>query len=77
LAMINIRDISIRCGRCLNYMTLTEYTVRDGWNAYTFECDAGGCDPSTSRTVVEVPVEIDEFAQRHPECGGGCGSAKG
>ena len=72
--MINIRDVSIRCGNCLNFMTLAEYGVREGWNTYTFECDAGSCPPSTSRTVVEVPAEIDEFAQRHPECGGSCGT---
>ena len=70
--MINIRDLSFRCGRCLNFMTLTEYVPREGWNVYTFECDAGSCDPATARTVVEVPIELDEFAQRHPACGGGC-----
>jgi hypothetical protein len=53
-------------------MTLAEYAPREGWNVYTFQCDAGSCDPATSRTVVEVPIELDEFAQRHPACGGGC-----
>lgn len=70
--MINIRDVSVRCGHCLNFMTLSEYTPREGWNAYTFECDGGGCAPAASKTVVEVPIELDEFAQRHPECGKGC-----
>ena len=62
--MINIRDLSIRCGRCMNFMTLTAYAPREGWNAYTYECDTGTCDPEASRTVVEVPVPLDEFAQR-------------
>ena len=70
--MINVRDLSVRCGRCLNFMTLSGYEPRAGWNAYTFECDAGSCDPSTSRTVIEVPAEIDEFARKHPDCAGGC-----
>ena len=72
--MINLRDLSVRCGRCLNFMTLSGYEPRPGWNAYTFECDAGSCDPSASRTVIEVPVELDEFAQKHPGCEGGCGT---
>ena len=62
--MINIRDLSIRCGRCMNFMTLTGYAPREGWNAYTYECDGGTCDAEASRTVVEVPVSLDEFAQR-------------
>ena len=70
--MINIRDISVRCARCLNYQTLSAYATRPGWNVYTYECDAGTCDAETTRTIVEVPVEIDEFAQTHPDCGGGC-----
>jgi hypothetical protein len=70
--MINIRDLSLRCGRCLNFMTLTEYAPREGWNTYTFQCDGGSCDPVASRAVVEVPAELDEFAQKHPACGGGC-----
>ena len=73
-AVINIRDLSIRCGQCKNYMTLVSYEPGDGRNAYTFECDAGGCDPGASRTLVEVPVTLDEFAQKHPDCGTSCGT---
>jgi len=46
----------------MNFMTLTGYAPREGWNAYTYECDAGTCDAEASRTVVEVPVPLDEFA---------------
>jgi hypothetical protein len=70
--MMNIRDLSIRCGRCLNFMTLASYAPRDGWNAYTYECETAGCDAGGGRTIVEVPAEQDEFAQKHPACGGGC-----
>jgi hypothetical protein len=70
--VINIRDLSVRCGQCKNYMTLAGYEPRDGRNAYTFECDAGGCEEGASRTVVEVPLELDEFGQKHPDCGKGC-----
>jgi hypothetical protein len=62
--VINIRDLSVRCGHCSNFMTLASYAPRDGWNAYTFECDGGTCDAAAARTVVEVPVALDEFAQR-------------
>jgi hypothetical protein len=62
--MINIRDLSVRCGQCLNFMTLTGYEPREGWNAYTYECDTGSCDPAAARTVLEVPVALDEFAIR-------------
>jgi hypothetical protein len=63
-AMINIRDLSIRCGQCMNFMTLASYAPREGWNAYTYECESGTCDAAATRTVVEVPVALDEFAQR-------------
>ena len=72
--MINIRDISIRCGSCMNYQTLTTYSKREEWNVYTYECDDTLCAAANARTIVEVPAEIDEFAQVHPEsaCGGSC-----
>ena len=62
--MINIRDLSIRCGQCMNFMTLASYEARDGWNAYTYQCEGGACDAAAARTVVEVPLSLDEFAQR-------------
>jgi len=62
--VINIRDLSIRCGQCMNFMTLASYEPREGWNAYTYQCDGGTCDAAAARTVVEVPVTLDEFALR-------------
>lgn len=70
--MLDIRDLSVRCGRCMNYQTLSAYSRRDGWNVYTYACDEGTCDPEATRTLVEVPQAVDLFAQRHPDCGGGC-----
>ena len=48
----------------MNFMTLASYAPREGWNAYTYECDSGTCDTEASRTVVEVPALLDEFAQK-------------
>lgn len=45
-------------------MTLASYAPREGWNAYTYECEGGSCDAAASRTILEVPIALDEFAQR-------------
>lgn len=80
---INIRDLSIRCGRCGVYQTLVAWHPGDGFHAYTYECEDTGCDPEASRTVLEIPEVLDLFHEPHPEsaCGGACapsgdGSAK-
>ena len=70
-ATINIRDLSIRCGRCQQYQTLSSYQRRGDWNVYTYECENDVCDPEASRTLVEVPVELDTFARRDPTWRGG------
>ncbi len=65
---INIRNLSIRCGRCGTYQTLSAYEPRDdGWNVYTYECENDVCDPATTRTFLEVPRALDEFANRDPD----------
>ncbi len=69
--MINIRDLSIKCGNCDTYQTLVGFARRDEWNVYTYECDNGRCDRAVTRTFLEVPREIDEFARRDPEWRGG------
>jgi hypothetical protein len=75
---INIRDLSIKCGRCGEYQTLCSWEPGDGFNAYSFECEGGACDPSMSRTVLEVPAVLDLFYEAHPEsaCGGTCGTPR-
>ncbi|MEE8366889.1 MAG: hypothetical protein V3S30_01095 [Thermoanaerobaculia bacterium] len=69
--MINIRNLSIKCGQCGTYQTLCGYSQNDGWNVYTYECENGLCDPSQTRTLLEVPGELDEFAHRDPKWRGG------
>jgi len=69
--MINIRNLSIKCGRCQQYQTLCHYQPGEEWNVYTYECENDTCDRETTRTLVEVPVELDEFARRDPGWRGG------
>ena len=64
--MINIRDISIKCGHCNTYQTLSAFARRGDRNVYTYECENDVCDPEMTRTLVEVPAELDEFARRDP-----------
>ena len=68
---INIRNISIKCGNCNTYQTLTSFARRDEWNVYTYECENDTCDPNITRTLVEVPRELDSFARRDPTWRGG------
>lgn len=68
---INIRNISIKCGHCNEYQTLSAYTRREDWNVYTYECENGVCDPNVTRTLVEVPRDLDSFARRDPTWRGG------
>jgi hypothetical protein len=68
---INIRNISIKCGNCDTYQTLLRYSKRDDWNVYTYECENDTCDPAVTRTIVEVPADLDSFARRDPNWRGG------
>lgn len=71
---INIRNLSVKCGRCGQYQVLAAFAPLDEeWNVYTFECDWPPCDEDreASQTLVEVPVDLDEFANRDPKWGGG------
>ena len=68
---INIRNLSVKCGRCGDYQTLCAYDRRGDWNVYTYECENDVCDPEMSRTLLEVPASLDEFARRDPEWRGG------
>jgi hypothetical protein len=68
---INIRNISVKCGHCNTYQTLSAFSRRDDWNVYTYECENGICDPDITRTFIEVPQDLDVFARRDPEWKGG------
>ncbi len=66
---INIRNISIKCGHCNTYQTLSAYSRREDWNVYTYECENDVCDPAMTRTLLEVPRQLDAFARRDPSGG--------
>lgn len=68
---INIRNISIKCGHCDTYQTLCGFSRGEEWNIYTYECENDTCTPSVTRTLVEVPADLDEFAHRDPNWRGG------
>ena len=70
-ASINIRNLSIKCGHCETYQTLSSYERKGESNVYTYECVNDTCDPEITRTLLEVPVELDEFANRDPDWRGG------
>jgi hypothetical protein len=68
---INIRNISVKCGHCNTYQTLLGFARNGDWNVYTYECENDTCDPTVTRTLIEVPAELDAFARRDPEWRGG------
>jgi hypothetical protein len=68
---INIRNISVKCGNCDTYQTLASFARREEWNVYTYECENDRCDPAVTRTLIEVPQDLDEFANRDPDWRGG------
>ena len=63
---INIQNLSVKCGQCQTYQTLSDFTQREDWNVYSYECENGVCDREKTRTLIEVPRELDEFARRDP-----------
>lgn len=69
--MVNIRDFSIKCGNCQTYQTLSGYDRKGDYNVYSYECENDICDVGTTRTLVEVLHEVDDFASRDPNWRGG------
>lgn len=61
---INIRNLSVKCGNCGDYQTLCGFARSDDRNVYTYECENAVCDPNVTRTLIEVPSQLDEFARR-------------
>ena len=53
---VNIRDLSIQCGQCRTYQTLTDFEACDGFNRYTYECENETCETSVTRTLVGLEV---------------------
>jgi len=69
--MIDLRLFSVKCGHCGTYQTLCGFERRDEWNVYTYECENDICDPEVTRTLLEIPRELDTFARRDPGWKGG------
>ena len=68
---INIRNLSIKCGNCETYQTLAGFSQTGEWNVYVYECENDTCETAVTKTLVEVPRELDAFARRDPEWRGG------
>ena len=68
---IDIRNLSVKCGNCETYQTLSSFARRGEWNVYTYECENDVCDPALTRTLLEVPEHLDTFARRDPDWRGG------
>ena len=71
MSMLNIRNLSVKCGNCNTYQTLCGFAPGEETNVYTYECENDVCDREVTRTLMEVPRELDEFARRDPEWRGG------
>ena len=70
-AAVNIGNLSIKCGHCDTYQTLVRFERRDDWNVYIYECENDRCDPEVTRTLLEVPRDLDDYARRDPTWRGG------
>lgn len=68
---VNIRNFSVKCGHCNTYQTLVHFEAQEEWNTYTYECEDTQCDREVTRTLLEIPVDLDEFANRDPTWRGG------
>ena len=74
LSPVNIRNFSVKCGHCGNYQVITGFRqIDEDWNEYVYECDEPPCsgDVERSRTVLEIPAGLDEYARRDPTWHGG------
>ena len=69
--VIDIFMMSVKCGNCDTYQTIVKFRKGPEKNVYTYECEEGPCDPAATRTLVEVPHALDEFANRDPNWHGG------
>ena len=71
LGGVNLRLLSLRCGTCGAYQTLAAFERREGLNVYRYECELAPCVDEGRFLLVEVPVEVDDFARRDPTWRGG------
>lgn len=68
---VNIRNFSVKCGRCGAYPDLAVYEPAEEVNTYRFECDVSTHGDPCPQIILEIPTELDEFANRDPKWGGG------
>ena len=65
--VIDIFMMSVKCGNCENYQTIVGFQKLPDKNVYTYECENDRCDPNVTRTIVEVPKEVDNSTKRAEE----------
>jgi hypothetical protein len=65
--VIDIFVMSIKCGNCETYQTVVGFKKYPEKNVYTYECENEICDPNVTRTIVEVPKEVDNSTKRAEE----------
>jgi len=65
--VIDIFMMSIKCGNCDTYQTIVGYRKEADKNVYTYECENEICDPNVTRTIVEVPRQLDNSTRRAEE----------
>jgi hypothetical protein len=68
--VIDVFMMSVKCGNCDQYQTIVEFKKGGDKNVYTYECDwdaSPNCDPNVTRTIVEVPMHLDNSTKRHEE----------
>ena len=67
LHVIDIFMMSVKCGNCDTYQTVVGFQKHPDKNVYTYECENELCDPNMTRTIVEVPREVDNSTKRAEE----------
>jgi len=65
--VIDIFMMSVKCGNCDTYQTIVGYRKEADKNVYTYECENEICDPNVTRTIVEVPRQLDNSTRRAEE----------
>ena len=67
LHVIDVFMMSVKCGNCDTYQTIVGFQKLPDKNVYTYECENEICDPNVTRTIVEVPKELDNSTKRAEE----------
>jgi hypothetical protein len=65
--VIDIFMMSVKCGNCETYQTVVGFRREGEKNVYTYECENDICDPNVTRTILEVPRQVDNSTRRAEE----------